>query len=209
MQSENRITRLPWSQCEPWPNIIMSCEQILRLVCLGLFCYPSWIHHGYILPRQGFDWVSDEIYQNLGSDLGFLKALQLLLRVVPLGLLFGGVPCDSFIFLSSSVHQRDATNPWGNPWPFVFQGNVLCTRFCLIALMCICRGCVWMLENPLRTAIEYMPPVQLLLQKHFHPLVVKWYISQCFDGNSLLLHVPLQLCCWYFISPSFWTDPNI
>jgi hypothetical protein len=92
------------------------------------------------LLRQGFDHLKDSVFQDLGSEMGLLKALSLVLRLSPLGLLFGGVPCESFGFMASPTHQRSALHPWGAPFPFVYLGNVLCTRFCLLALIAIIRG---------------------------------------------------------------------
>ena len=128
-------------------------------------------------PRQGYDWNADQVFQNLATTVGLLKAIGLVLRLTPLGLLFGGVPCDSFGFMSSSLHGRDAISPWGNPYTFVELGNILCTRYALLACLSMARGCVWMLENPLRTAIAYMPPIQLLLKRELRPLLCKWLLS--------------------------------
>lgn len=45
---------------------------------------------------------------------GFLKLLQLALRVRPDGLAAFGIPCGSYIFLNCPTHQRRADNPFGN-----------------------------------------------------------------------------------------------
>ena len=125
-------------------------------------------------PRQGYDWESDAVFQNLATDLGLLKAIGLLLRLCPEGLWFGGVPCDSFGFLSSPTHGRTALQPFGRPFPFVYQGNILCTRFVMLAIISIIRGCVWAVEQPERSTIAHLPPMQVLLRPYLCPLMVKW-----------------------------------
>ena len=105
-----------------------------------------------------------------------LALLRLLLRVRPLGLLYAGLPCDSMGFMSSSVHQRSALDPWGAPRVFVFLGNLLSCRLSILVLVGIARGVTWMLENPLRTAVDYLPPIQWLLQPHLRPLLAQWFL---------------------------------
>ena len=114
-----------------------------------------------------------------------LALLRLLMRVRPLGLLYAGLPCDSMGFMSSSVHQRSALHPWGAPRIFVFLGNLLSCRLSILVLVGIARGVTWMLENPLRTAVDYLPPIQWLLQPHLRPLLAKWFLV--FIGNHLLM----------------------
>ena len=35
-----------------------------------------------------------------------------------------------------------------------------------------------MIENPLNSTIEFMPPVQRLLHEYLQPLIVKWFETQ-------------------------------
>ena len=129
--------------------------------------------------RQGYDLESDPVYQNLDSNTGLLKALSLVLRLLPQGLFFGGVPCDSFGWMSGPTHCRSALEPFGaTKRAFVYRGNILCTRFCMLALLGICRGVVWALENPLRTAIQHMPPLQFILRPEFRCMMVTWFQPQ-------------------------------
>ena len=118
-----------------------------------------------------------ELFDNVFTGpLPPLALLRLLLRVRPLGLLYAGLPCDSMGFMSSSVHQRSALDPWGAPRVFVFLGNLLSCRLSILVLVGIARGVTWMLENPLRTAVDYLPPIQWLLQPHLRPLLAKWFL---------------------------------
>lgn len=116
----------------------------------------------------------DPISMNLLTDLGFLNAIGLSLRLMVFGLLFGGVPCESFGFMSSGTHQRSASEPAGKAYPFVIEGSTMAGRFAFLALLGMARGACWMVENPGRSVIEIMPCMQLLLNSILRPLKVQW-----------------------------------
>ena len=46
--------------------------------------------------------------------IGFLKALTLTLRVKESGLIFGGPPCGSWIFINYATHRRSPSDAFGN-----------------------------------------------------------------------------------------------
>lgn len=139
-------------------------------------------------PRQAFELSKDAVFGDLTSDLGFVNAIELTLRLVPLGLLFGGVPCESFGFMAAGTHGRSATSPWGNPFPFCRIGNVCATRFAILVCLCIIRGCTWMLEQPGRTTLHHLPPIQILLHHCFKPRLVRWSGPQYFFSYNCQLH---------------------
>ena len=135
------------------------------------------------------------MFQDLGSDLGYVKCLSLVLRIVKHGLLYGGVPCASFIFMSLATHQRSATNPLGRQdLPFVAEGNTLLARYCLMAIVAIARGVAWLIENPGRTLVHLHPCVAHLLHPDLKPQLVKWWCLQtlCKFVGSAYVHHPFQ-----------------
>ena len=143
-------------------------QQVLRINDLN----PK-LQHDPI--RQGFDVLHDPVFGDFTSDVGFLKGIELTLRLVVDGLLFGGLPCGSFGFLSSPTHARTSADPWGNlKHPFVLIGNICSTRFAILVCLSVVRGATWMLEQPGRTALTLLPPIRLLLQSRFKPRLVKW-----------------------------------
>lgn len=102
--------------------------------------------------------------QDMDSTLGFLLAILYTLRVKPKGLLFLGVPCCSFSWVSSSKHRRTLERPWGDTQhSFVVQGNKLCARSVLVALLGMARGVFYFVENPMRSAICFYPYIKHLL----------------------------------------------
>lgn len=137
-------------------------------------------------PRQGFDLELDNVFQDMSSDIGLFKSIELVLRLLPGGLLHGGVPCQSFGFMSCATHGRDGGNPWGNNYPFVLLGNVCATRFAFLSLLVAVRGGYWLLENPGRTTIDLLPPIRLLLNPYLLPRSVKWFWPQLLDSKGLV-----------------------
>lgn len=76
----------------------------------------------------------------MNGSLGFMRALQLLLRVEDLGLTTLAIPCNSFGYMSSSQHARTWENPMGaQTFSFVIIGNQVCCRACMLLALAIVR----------------------------------------------------------------------
>lgn len=106
------------------------------------------ICHPYPRIRDYYDITSRET-DDLLSPGGFLLAIRQTLRLKPGALLWGGVPCSSWVFMSSSVSGRRKMCPDGDTsQPCVQQGTQLMTRFMLLALLAACRGVYWCIEQP-------------------------------------------------------------
>jgi hypothetical protein len=98
--------------------------------------------------RDTYD-VNNDSEQDLMSVHGLIAAVWMMLRVVPNGLLWGGVPCSSYIFISSATCQRKKGSRTGNvAVTSVRMGNVLCSRFCLLAMLATARSVFWLVEQP-------------------------------------------------------------
>ena len=54
----------------------------------------------------------------------------------------------------------------------------------MLAVICIIRGCVWAVEQPDRTALAHMPPMQVLLRPYLQPLMVKWSFGYNKDNQD-------------------------
>jgi hypothetical protein len=114
--------------------------------------------------RDYYD-INDRGVQNdLCSVIGFFIALRGILKVRRGGLLWGGVPCGPFVFISSGTTKRTRANPEGDgAVECVRIGNVLAARFCLLALVGICRGVWFCVEQPASSVMPYFPPMKALL----------------------------------------------
>lgn len=109
------------------------------------------------------------------SEVGLILAISLALRVIPLGLLFGGIPCDSFGFMASFTHGRSGAEPWGHMGrPFVYRGTLCATRFAALALIGMARGCCYFIEQPSRTTLPFLPPIRELLHYDMNPAMTRW-----------------------------------
>ena len=160
-------------------NLIIDLYFYIRILSLhmGKNIHIKWLEYCPTL-RQGFDTCRDDVTNNILSDVGFCKALELCLRLLPCGLLFGALPCQSYGFMSSATHGRSGANPHGCPqYPFVIERTTFVARFAIMALVVLVRGSVWGAENPARTTLQHMPEIQTLMNPILRPLMVNWYHS--------------------------------
>ena len=115
--------------------------------------------------------------EDLSNSFGFMKAVTLVLRLQAAGLLFAGVPCNTFGFMSSGTHQRCEEMPYGNlHQAFVILGNVLASRCCLLLMLALSRSTCWAIENPARSKIVFFPYLdRLLTAPIFQHFSVFWW----------------------------------
>lgn len=124
---------------------------------------PCWDH---LWLRQGYDVTVDPVVHDIMLVTGFVKALSLALRVRRKGLCWMALPCGSFSYMSSSAHRRDAFNPYGDMCrEFVQVGNTICSRTCIVILVAICRSVCFFVEQPLRSAANFWPFIDYLMNK--------------------------------------------
>ena len=93
----------------------------------------------------------------------------------------GGVPCSSFVWLSSSRHLRSEDAPLGNvadEW--AAMANIITARFLLLVCLALVPRVHWTLENPRFSALQFHPGVRQICSlaaiPHYH---VWWQL-----GNS-------------------------
>lgn len=98
------------------------------------------------------------MFEDLNGSLGFLRAIQLVLRVRLAGLCTLAIPCNSFEFMSSSQHGRSWSNPLGNNvFPFVVEGNMVCSRASLLIALGLARSIFYFVENPEQSTLPRWP----------------------------------------------------
>lgn len=78
-----------------------------------IYLYCCNLTHAWQL-REYYDVVHRPKINNLATVMGFLVAIKLCLRLMPTGLLYAGLPCSSFVWISSSSTGRSKLNPLGN-----------------------------------------------------------------------------------------------
>lgn len=112
--------------------------------------------------RQTFD-LERKGSQDLSTTGGFLVAMRMVLSTVESGLLWGGVPCNAYGWMSSSSHGRTETRPMGYAdVDFVVMSNILSLRFALLAAVALARRVHFCVENPARSAIAHQPHLRFL-----------------------------------------------
>ena len=96
--------------------------------------------------------------------MGMVRGVQLVLRLARRGLLYVGLPCSSYVFMSSSKHGRSEQRPEGNDFlPFVANANCLCARAMLLACLAIARQAFWCLEQPSTSKVVFDPYLNMVL----------------------------------------------
>lgn len=125
------------------------------------------------------DYIDDAAHDLLG-EIGFMYAVRQLLRIREGGLAFFGMPCNSFSWMSSSQHQRCLSSPFGNAhYGWVWAGNILGARMCLLLALCVARGVKFFVENPMRSSLPCFPYLAHILSfKEVGPIRVHWWGSQ-------------------------------
>ena len=106
-------------------------------------------------------------FEDILTTHGFFQCMQHTLRVAEKGLIFLGVPCNSFSWMSSSQHDRGEHNGWmGNVSNFEWVGlmNVIATRAAIFMAVGIARRIYFMVENPDRSSLPNYPYFDYLLQ---------------------------------------------
>ncbi len=125
---------------------------------------------------------------------GFLKLVQMALRVKPDGLASFGIPCGSYIFLNCLTHQRSEHSPFGNEdREYVRTANKLCPEFVYRNIQKNCFqqyiGSCWLFWHQ-RSGLDVGLP---------------WSYSYWFVGLSTFLwsNLGLASCLWSHIIRSF------
>ena len=123
---------------------------------LDLFCGAAAIHRAAVdlgLASTAFDkfrvpGITDTSQAGCTGDVssksGFMRALEMVKRLRPGGLLVMGPPCSSFVMLNAARCRRNAQNNYrgDSSYPPVQKGNLLATAAVLndSGLYARCRG---------------------------------------------------------------------
>ena len=90
-------------------------------------------------------------------DMGWKTGGQVM-RLKVGGLLWGGVPCSSWVFLNRHTSKRSREAPLGDEGqPSVCRANLLVTRWTLLVLLAVSRGCLWLAEQPMSSLMLEHP----------------------------------------------------
>jgi hypothetical protein len=97
---------------------------------------------------------------NLLSTEGLLHAIKGVLRLRQRGLLWGGVPCSSFVWINRGTSRRSRANPLGDvSVASVSTSNTIVSRFALLVLLGVSRGATWLVEQPSSSLLPWHPRI--------------------------------------------------
>ena len=72
-----------------------------------------------------------------------------------------GIPCSTFVWMSSSRHKRTPTAPFGNP-KYTKKANILVLRAMFLAIVATLRGVYVGIEQPSSSMLMYVPHLRML-----------------------------------------------
>ena len=103
----------------------------------------------------------------------------MVLEIIPQGLLYCGLPCASYSWMSSSRHRRSHNNPLGDlAVPFVCYHNLIGFRVSLLLVLSIARGVHVLIEHPRASCLASVPWLQSLFRvDNYEKLCWQW--TQC------------------------------
>lgn len=121
-----------------------------------------------------------------------MTAAQYTLRLKRGGCLFGGVPCSAHVWISSGSTKKSKANPRGDvSFPPTKQGNLLCTRFVLLTMICLCREVFWGGEQPATSVLIYMKVMEWIM--HANRIMIGFWPAQLV---RLRLDWTQSVCSW-------------
>lgn len=100
---------------------------------------------------------------NILEWVGFINILRMVLQLRPKGLLMGGPPCGSWIWVNRSTSRRSRTRIFGSSArSYVKEANAITCRWILLAMVAICRGCEVLTEQPSSSLMLEFPYMKWL-----------------------------------------------
>lgn len=128
-----------------------------------------------------YDIKLDPARMDLASTQGFANALWSVANLKPGSGHLTAPVCSTFVFMSRGTTQRSRTKPLGRTdYPSVRLGNLLFCRALILVILAACKGCMWVLEQPGSSTMEWHPLFQRMMKMIE---VRKMFISMCNFGG--------------------------
>ena len=162
-------------------NFVQSWKGVRSLHLFDFFAgagMASTVFSGRGYSCEAFDVVTNG-QNDVTKEIGFYRALGIILSLVPAALVLLGPPCSLWVFISSSIHRRTPTNATGDiTRKCVRAANCLVRN--VILLLCIAhfRLCYFILEQPSSSQMIHFPFMRSLCEQLSMPRIVTW--MRCF-----------------------------
>ena len=101
----------------------------------------------------------------------------------------------SKLMRSSYTSGRDILNDYaGNiGYDFVRIGNLLASRLVLLLILCSCRGCRWLVEQPEGSTLPHTKRFQEFLGMTKVSWIYVFVAAICVHGCTLYMHIPFSI----------------
>jgi hypothetical protein len=131
------------------------------------FYFQGMKNAGYTTLTYEIEDSTSSLLQDMLVDSGFLLLLRYAMRVRRCGIALLAPVCSSWCWMNRHTSGRDRVNALGNPRvTSVAKGNLMVTRVILILELLICRGCVFIVEQPLGSILDAHPRFVEFVRRH-------------------------------------------
>lgn len=104
---------------------------------------------------------------NLLGQFGFLLAANYIPHLRASGVLWVGIPCSSWVFMSMGSTKRHFLRPQGQSHlKCTREGNALARRLCYLLELASRKKCFWVVEQPTSSLLFRYRPMRALLRRH-------------------------------------------
>lgn len=163
----------------------LNCDRDRDLDAAEIFAGCCSIHKGFItegFQSRPFDVCLDPT-QDICSVLGFVTAVELLLRVKRGGLAWFAPQCSLWVWISSSVHKRSSTNNFygDSNHAGTKQASMMGHLVAGLVRLCHSRGVFFILEQPRNSRLIKFPPIRKALKMTGAKVIVTWL--KAFDDD--------------------------
>lgn len=132
--------------------IIWSCDTSTKYELVELFAGKGFVGREWRSAGRAvgqFDWDYCPAGMNFTGNGGFATAIQMILCLMPMGLVLMGPDCSSWTVISRGTSWRPPHNFWGNlTLPWIQQANLMISRLTLTMMLTVALGCKFLCEQP-------------------------------------------------------------
>jgi len=142
---------------------LMSLGITRDLDCVELFSGEGQLSQAFVDMTMTSDRLDLDLHplHNMNKTSGLLHAIKLCLRLKVGGILWCGVPCSTWVFMSRGSTGRSVGAPLGRASaPAVLSVNTLASR--VVACILMAGGATWFVEQPASSLLDRHPRFRML-----------------------------------------------
>ena len=170
-----------------------------RLCAIEFFCGAATIATAFNdrdYAALGIDIILNPLHHDLTLSSGFVYALWMVMNLKPDGLAWFATVCSTWVYLSRNSTGRSAADPLGRTcFEQVDNGNLQVGRSSLLALLTMCLGSFWALEQPASSLMLCHPGFAYI--RHvaaFFDWAPLYHVRTYMGAYSALTAKPTDLC---------------